>query len=62
MAELSSPPSGALTVRQAVAAGIRIALGPPMLVLMASFIGFGGLANDAGWPLPAAVLATLLVW
>ncbi|BBF92567.1 AzlC family ABC transporter permease [Blastochloris tepida] len=61
MAEPSSDPSDRPR-NTALAAGIRVAFGPPMLVLMASFVGFGGLAHDAGWPLPAAVLATLLVW
>lgn len=51
-----------MTAREALAAGVRIAFGPPVLVLMASFIGFGGLAADAGWPVGAAVLATLTVW
>jgi predicted branched-subunit amino acid permease len=31
-------------------------------VLFASFIGFGGLIRDIGFPLGAAVLSTLLVW
>jgi predicted branched-subunit amino acid permease len=51
-----------MTARAALKAGVRIAFGPPMLVLMASFVGFGGLAADAGWPLGAALLATLLIW
>lgn len=32
------------------------------VVLFASFIGFGGLIRDIGFPLGAAVLSTLLVW
>jgi predicted branched-subunit amino acid permease len=31
-------------------------------VLFASFIGFGGLIRDIGFPLGAAILSTLLVW
>lgn len=31
-------------------------------VLFASFIGFGGLVRDIGFPLGAAILSTLLVW
>jgi predicted branched-subunit amino acid permease len=54
--------SATLTARDALRAGVRIAFGPPMLVLMASFVGFGGLAADAGWPAGAAVLATLIIW
>ncbi len=32
------------------------------LVLFAGYIGFGGLVRDLGFPLGAAMLATLLVW
>ena len=32
------------------------------LVLFASFIGFGGLIRDIGFPIGAAILSTLLVW
>jgi predicted branched-subunit amino acid permease len=32
------------------------------VVLFASFIGFGGLIRDIGFPLGAAILSTLLVW
>lgn len=32
------------------------------IILLASFIGFGGLIRDVGFPLGAAVLSTLLVW
>ncbi|MCC6948247.1 MAG: AzlC family ABC transporter permease [Bradyrhizobiaceae bacterium] len=32
------------------------------VVLFASFVGFGGLIRDIGFPLGAAVLSTLLVW
>jgi predicted branched-subunit amino acid permease len=31
-------------------------------VLFASFIGFGGLIRDIGFPIGAAILSTLLVW
>lgn len=31
-------------------------------VLFASYVGFGGLIHDVGFPLGAAVLSTLLVW
>jgi len=32
------------------------------IVLFASFVGFGGLIQDVGFPLGAAILSTLLVW
>jgi predicted branched-subunit amino acid permease len=32
------------------------------VVLFASFVGFGGLIHDIGFPLGAAILSTLLVW
>ena len=31
-------------------------------VLFASYVGFGGLIHDVGFPLGAAVLSTLLIW
>lgn len=34
----------------------------PGLVLVATFIGFGGLLHDLGFPILAGLLSTLLVW
>ncbi len=42
--------------------GARAAIGTPGFVLFGSFVGFGALAHDFGWPLWAAALSTLLIW
>jgi predicted branched-subunit amino acid permease len=42
--------------------GARDALGTPGFVLFGSFIGFGAMTHDFGWPLWAAALSTALVW
>ncbi|MFD1701526.1 AzlC family ABC transporter permease [Methylopila henanensis] len=42
--------------------GARAAIAVPGVVLFGSFIGFGAMTHDYGWPLWIAVLSTLLVW
>ena len=42
--------------------GIRVALTLPAWIVGVSFLGVGSLARDAGFPLGAALLSTLLVW
>ncbi len=43
--------------------GVRAAvLSVQGVVLFASFIGFGGLIRDVGFPLGAALLSTLVIW
>lgn len=42
--------------------GSRSGLGLPAVSLVATMISVGGLANEAGFPLGAAVLSTLLMW
>ncbi|WP_428029896.1 AzlC family ABC transporter permease [Ancylobacter sp.] len=44
------------------ARGMRGALSTPGLVLVATFIGFGGLLHDLGFPIFAGILSTLLIW
>lgn len=44
------------------ARGMRAAISTPGLVLVATFVGFGGLLHDLGFPIMAGVLSTLLVW
>lgn len=34
----------------------------PGCVLMATFVGFGGLLHDIGFPIGAGILSTLLIW
>lgn len=42
--------------------GVRGALSAPGLVLSVTFVGFGGLLHDVGFPLGAGLLSTMLVW
>ncbi|MGA0530911.1 AzlC family ABC transporter permease [Hansschlegelia sp. KR7-227] len=44
------------------ARGARAALGVPAVVLFGSFIGFGAMAHDFGWPIWVAALSTALIW
>jgi predicted branched-subunit amino acid permease len=48
--------------RGALRAGMRGAFGAPLLVLCASYVGFGSLVRESGLSLPAAVLSTLATW
>lgn len=43
-------------------AGMRAAISIPVLILISAFIGFAGLARDAGIPLSQAVFMTAMVW
>lgn len=42
--------------------GMRGAVSTPGLVLVATFIGFGGLLHDLAFPIGAGLLSTLLIW
>ena len=42
--------------------GIRAAFSLPGLVMACSFIGFGALINDVGFPLLAGVATVPLIW
>lgn len=42
--------------------GARDALGIPLLVLMATFTGYTGLAREAGFDLPQVLVMTGLIW
>lgn len=42
--------------------GIRAAFSLPGLVMACSFIGFGALIHDVGFPLPAGIATILLIW
>lgn len=48
--------------RQALGAGVRAALALPAWIVGFSFLGVGSLARDAGHPIGAAILSTLLVF
>jgi predicted branched-subunit amino acid permease len=50
------------SARLALRAGMREAVGAPLLVLCASYIGFGSLVRESGLSLPAGVLSTLFTW
>ena len=42
--------------------GVAGAFSVPGIVLMATFVGFGGLLHDVGFPIGAGLLSTLLIW
>lgn len=42
--------------------GARASLSTPGFVLFGSFVGFGAMTHDFGWPIWAAALSTLLIW
>lgn len=42
--------------------GARAAVGTPGFVLMGSFVGFGAMTHDFGWPAWIAALSTALIW
>lgn len=48
--------------RAAFRGGVRDVLGAPMLVLGASYVGFGSLVRASGLDLPVALLSTLTGW
>lgn len=51
------PSSAALAFR-----GARAAVGVAGAVLFSSFVGFGAMTHDFGWPIWIAALSTLLIW
>ncbi|HEY8566116.1 MAG TPA: AzlC family ABC transporter permease [Beijerinckiaceae bacterium] len=51
-----------MTSRRIVARGILDALALPAWIVGFSMLGIGGLARDAGHPVGAAMLSTVLVW
>ena len=42
--------------------GARAAIGVPGFVLFGSFVGFGAMTHDFGWPVWIAALSTALIW
>lgn len=42
--------------------GAKAGFGAPGLILSASFVGFGAMTNDFGWPMWIAVASTALLW
>lgn len=42
--------------------GVAGSFSVPGMVLLATFLGFGGLLHDVGFPIVAGVLSTLLMW
>lgn len=55
-------PEPVLTTTRAFALGARDALGIPLLVLMATFAGYAGLAREAGMTLPLTLYMTAFIW
>lgn len=47
---------------RALIGGARDALGAPALVLGASYLGFGSLVHEYGWPLALGLFSTLATW
>jgi predicted branched-subunit amino acid permease len=50
------------TPRAALAAGAREALGAPVWVLAAGYVGYGALASGFDFPLLLIIASTLLIW
>jgi predicted branched-subunit amino acid permease len=50
------------TPRGALRAGMREAVGAPLLVLFASYVGFGSLVRESRMSLPAGLLSTIATW
>ena len=50
------------TVRAAFWGGVREAIGVPMLIMGASFLGFGSMVKDINWSVWHALLSTLSTW
>lgn len=42
--------------------GVRHAVSVPALVLLGSFIGFGGMIHGVGFPILAATVSTIFIW
>ncbi|WP_020178751.1 AzlC family ABC transporter permease [Methylopila sp. M107] len=50
------------TTRASYLKGVRAAAATPGFVLWGSYVGFGAMAHDFGWPLWIAAFSTLLIW
>lgn len=50
------------TVRAAFWGGVREAAGVPMMIMGASFLGFGSMIKDMNWSVWHALLSTLSTW
>ncbi|MDR4306438.1 AzlC family ABC transporter permease [Chelatococcus sambhunathii] len=48
--------------RDAFLQGLRASISTPGFVLWGSFIGFGAMTHDFGWPLWLAAFSTALIW
>lgn len=48
--------------RGALRGGAREAVGAPLLVLFASYVGFGSLVRESGMSLPVGLLSTVATW
>lgn len=48
--------------RGALRRGAREAVGAPLLVLFASYVGFGSLVRESGLSLPVGLLSTIATW
>jgi predicted branched-subunit amino acid permease len=55
-------PPGFANRRAAFRGGMRESAAMPALVLGASFLGFGSLCHDAGWPLVLGLVSTTTTW
>jgi predicted branched-subunit amino acid permease len=61
MSEANSPQAAA-DPRPYLLAGMRAALSIPGLILASAFVGFGGLARDAGFSLLESLFMTVTIW
>ncbi|HKO67372.1 MAG TPA: AzlC family ABC transporter permease [Burkholderiaceae bacterium] len=59
---MEEPTAGYPTPRAALIAGARDALGAPMAVLAAGYIGYGALASGFDFPLLLIVASVLVIW
>lgn len=57
-----SPNDGGLSPRAWFLRGARASLATPGFVLCGSFVGFGAMTHDFGWPAWVAALSTVLIW
>lgn len=55
-------PSGVSDLRWALRGARAVFFSIPALVLCGSYVGFGAMTHDFGWPLWIATLSTLVVW
>jgi len=59
---MKEPTTGYPTSRASLAAGARDALGAPIAVLAAGYVGYGALASGFDFPLLLIVASVLLIW